>query len=157
MTSPNTDAPVADVAGPKLLSEIVTIITLVGSALVVVFGQDWGIRAHAQDVASAAVVILPAALGLARALKHRGAMAANAQTATAQLYTTGPGVTTAVPDPSPSPGVYTTPGVPGWSANAPTTTYTGSAVNVPADAYPDVPPVPADAAPVVEVAPVVAP
>ena len=46
--------------------------------LTAVFGHDWGVSAHAQLIAEQAVVLLPIALGLFRAIKHHGVANANA-------------------------------------------------------------------------------
>ena len=79
--SNNTDAPLASV--PALgLSEIVTVLTLIGSALTALYGRDWGIAANAQHYAGIAVVLLPIGLSIARAIKHYAATTANAKVAT---------------------------------------------------------------------------
>ena len=68
------------------LSETVTIVTLIGSALTVLFGKDWGVVANAQHYAGLAVVLLPIGLGFARAIKHHAATTANAGVVEAQAY-----------------------------------------------------------------------
>ena len=67
----NSDSP----SVPIGLSEIVTLLTLVGSVLAAIFGRDWGITSNAQEYAGQAVVLLPIGLALARAIKHHGASA----------------------------------------------------------------------------------
>ena len=94
----NTDAPLASV--PALgLSEIVTVLTLIGSALTALYGKDWGIAANAQHYAGIAVVLLPIGLGLARAIKHHAATTANANVAVSQVWVTK------TPDPAPAPSM----------------------------------------------------
>ena len=74
----NSTAPV-----PIGLSEIVTLITLVGSALTALYGRDWGIAANAQHYAGIAVVLLPIGLSIARAIKHHAVTAAASAVAVA--------------------------------------------------------------------------
>jgi phosphotransferase system glucose/maltose/N-acetylglucosamine-specific IIC component len=82
----NTDAPLATV--PLLgLSEVVLLVTLIGSALTALFGHDWGITANSQTIAAKAVVLLPIGLAIARAIKHHGASTANAAVAAASPST----------------------------------------------------------------------
>jgi len=61
-----------DTAVPVGLSEIVTLLTLVGSMLTALFGGDWGLAQNAQQYAGVAVVLLPIGLSLSRAIKHHG-------------------------------------------------------------------------------------
>ena len=96
--SNNTDAPLASV--PALgLSEIVTVLTLIGAALTALYGRDWGVAANAQHYAGIAVVLLPIGLSIARAIKHHAATTSNARVAEAQVYSTRVTVTA---EPAPS-------------------------------------------------------
>lgn len=80
----NTDAPLAKVPafGP---TEIVSILVTIGGLLTALFGMDWGISAHAEQIVSAGYIIGPFVLGLSRAIKHHGAAHANASVYVAQL------------------------------------------------------------------------
>ena len=83
--SRNSTAPV-----PIGLSETVTVITLIGSALTALYGRDWGIAANAQHYAGIAVVLLPIGMSLARAIKHHAVTTANGHVAVAQAYAVAP-------------------------------------------------------------------
>lgn len=98
-----SDTPLASVPAVGL-SETVTIVTLIGSALTVLFGKDWGVVANAQHYAGLAVVLLPIGLGFARAIKHHAATTANAGVVEAQAYANAHQVSSmAEPTPDPYP------------------------------------------------------
>ena len=80
---PSQDIPLASVRVG--LSEIVLLITMLGSLLTAVFGQDWGVGVHAQQIAEKGVILLPVALGLFRAIKHHGVANANAVVVAQQI------------------------------------------------------------------------
>jgi hypothetical protein len=91
----SNDAPWASVKGFGT-SEFVVVCTLLSTILTSVYGQDWGLAEHVQSVAAAGVVLLPIGLAIARSLKHRGAMAANATVAVAQIRNLDPAVMSAL-------------------------------------------------------------
>lgn len=83
--SHNTDAPVATVP-PIGLSEVTHLLVILGAILASTgLHRDFGLTARAADLAPLVVAVVTASLGVARALKHRGAMTANATVYAAQL------------------------------------------------------------------------
>lgn len=84
-TNGSTQAPALSVStvGP---TEIVGVLTAVGGLLAALFGKDWGISAHAEQIVSAGFLIGPVVIGLARAIKHNGVSKANAQILVAHMY-----------------------------------------------------------------------
>lgn len=73
---------------PVGLSEVVTLLTLIGSVLTALFGRDWGVTANAQQYAGVAVVLLPIGLSISRAIKHHGSAVAAVTALTALLPAT---------------------------------------------------------------------
>ena len=77
--SQSSDQP-PDVTVPIGLSEITSILVIIGGILASTgLHRDFGLTAHAADYAPWVVALVTASLGLSRAIKHRGAMSANAQ------------------------------------------------------------------------------
>jgi len=81
--TPNTDAPIATVPlGP---SEIVAYVMALASVVNGVFGHDYGLSANAQALSLLVSGLVVLGSTIARALKHREAIRANAAVYTAQL------------------------------------------------------------------------
>ena len=87
----NSDAPVTvlpPVAAVPLvgLSEVTHLLVILGAVLASTgLHKDFGLTAHAADYAPLVAALVTTSLGIARALKHRGAMMANATVYAAQL------------------------------------------------------------------------
>jgi hypothetical protein len=93
MTTPNTDTPVASVPyGP---SEIVSFLLMIGSFCNATLGQDYGISKNAQAISALVAGLIPIGVGLFRAIKHHGAMTANAVVIAKQIEATAVNVQTA--------------------------------------------------------------
>lgn len=71
------DVPLATVApfGP---SELAAFIAILGGLLATFFGDDFGLRAQAQQLAPLAFALASVGLGIARAIKHHGVAHSNA-------------------------------------------------------------------------------
>ena len=88
-SSQSSDQP-PDVTVPIGLSEITSIIVIIGGILASTgLHRDFGLTAHAADYAPWVVALVTASMTLARAIKHRGAMAANAQVLSDHIYNNG--------------------------------------------------------------------
>jgi hypothetical protein len=83
MTSPNTDAPQASV--PLGASEIASYVGAAASLAMSLEGKDWGIGANAQAIGLLGAALLVAISSISRAIKHHGAMHANAASYAAQM------------------------------------------------------------------------
>jgi len=124
-----TTAPPTAVVKPFGPTEAVSILVTLGGLLAALFGRDWGISRHAEQIVSAGYLVGPVIFGFARALKHHAATGAAAMVyvADAAVRSAAPAVpvpvsqnVTVVQPPAPAP------------ADAPP--------EPPADAYPGTPP-----------------
>ena len=123
-----TTAPPTAVVKPFGPTEAVSILVTLGGLLAALFGRDWGISRHAEQIVSAGYLVGPVIFGFARALKHHAATGA-----AAKVYVADAAVRSAAP-PVPVPvsqnvTVVQPPVPPAGTPPAP-----------PADAYPDTPP-----------------
>jgi len=138
-----TTAPPTAVVKPFGPTEAVSILVTLGGLLAALFGRDWGISRHAEQIVSAGYLVGPVIFGFARALKHHAATGA-----AAKVYVADAAVRSAAP-PVPVPVsqnvTVVQPPVPA-PADAPP--------EPPADAYPGTPPAAApEPAPPAEPAP----
>lgn len=81
--SGSEDVPLAEVKnlGP---SEIASFLVILGSFLMLLFGDDFGLRERAQEFAAIAIGMATVGTSIARALKHVGVANANATVIAAQ-------------------------------------------------------------------------
>lgn len=83
----NSDAPVAAVSfGP---SEIAGYLIAFSTLITSIVGKDWGIGANAQALGLLASGLVALGISISRAVKHQGAMHANAAVYVAQLVAAG--------------------------------------------------------------------
>jgi hypothetical protein len=86
MTTPNTGAPDVPLATvPYGKSELLMILMAVASMANAVLGKDYGLTKNAQAISAAGAVLIPIALQLIRALRHKSAIHANAAVITALI------------------------------------------------------------------------
>lgn len=124
-----TTAPPTAVVKPFGPTEAVSILVTLGGLLAALFGRDWGISRHAEQIVSAGYLVGPVIFGFARALKHHAATGA-----AAAVYVADAGVRSAAAPPVPGPVSQNVTVVqpPAPPADAPP--------EPPADAYPGTPP-----------------
>ncbi len=140
MTNPSAPSAVVKPFGP---TEAVSILVTLGGLLAALFGRDWGISRHAEQIVSAGYLVGPVIFGSARALKHHAATGA-----AAMVYVADAAVRSAAPASVPVPVSQNVTVVqpPAPPADLPP--------EPPADAYPGTPPAAApEPAPPAEPAP----
>ena len=138
----DTTAPPTAVVKPFGPTEAVSILVTLGGLLAALFGRDWGISRHAEQIVSAGYLVGPVVFGFARALKHHAATGA-----AAKVYVADAAVRSAAPPvPAPVSQNVTVVQPPAPPADTPP--------EPPADAYPGTPPAAApEPAPPAEPAP----
>jgi len=139
MTNPSVPSAVVKPFGP---TEAVSILVTLGGLLAALFGRDWGISRHAEQIVSAGYLVGPVVFGFSRALKHHAATGA-----AAMVYVANAAVRSAAPAvPVPVSQNVTVVQPPAPPADTPP--------EPPADAYPGTPPAAApEPAPPAEPAP----
>ncbi len=136
----DTTAPPTAVVKPFGPTEAVSILVTLGGLLAALFGRDWGISRHAEQIVSAGYLVGPVIFGFSRALKHHAATGA-----AAKVYVADAAVRSAAPPvPAPVSQNVTVVQPPAPPADTPP--------EPPADAYPGTPPA-AASEPVPEPAP----
>lgn len=87
---------------------------LLSSVLLGLFGKDWGLRAHAENIVTLALIVIPVGYGFVRALikrSHNQVVAAALNLKAAELINGAHVVTNVVNPPAPQPGALPAAGV----------------------------------------------
>lgn len=141
MTNPSAPSAVVKPFGP---TEAISILVTLGGLLAALFGRDWGISRHAEQIVSAGYLVGPVVFGFSRALKHHAATGAAAMVYVADAAARSAAPVVPVPVSQnvtvvqpPMPPADTPP-------EPPADAYPGTP---PAAAAPEVPPSPAEPAP----------